>query len=207
MLGRYDLSAIHEAGSRNFSVWEIILHPYWRSNEKSFEADVAVVVLEQKVEFSDVIKPVNLPKANDYNEPVGCGVVVGWRKRNKFGYIRDTFPKELTIPIVKASHCQSIFPQLIEFASDSSFCGGYKNSSSSMCLGDTSSGIYFKDSTEESWNVGGFISATPLDKHDCDINKYSLYTNLARFTDWINTTIHQTMDIVWKPVNFTCSES
>lgn len=54
-LGKYDLTDRNEEGSVNFSVAQIIIHPDWDFETFKYDADLAVVVLKEKVEFSDSI--------------------------------------------------------------------------------------------------------------------------------------------------------
>lgn len=58
------------------------------------------------------------------------------------------------------------------------------NKGKAPCLGDSGDGFYVKDAT--TWTVKGIVSSSLLtQRHDCDTNVFSLYTNVAKFSDWI----------------------
>jgi secreted trypsin-like serine protease len=109
------------------------------------------------------------------------------------------------IPAINSSHCYTTFTILAAVSSNRAFCGGYEDSGKSPCLGDSGGGFYQLDSASSLWNVRGIVSASIYNfDYGCDINKYSIYTNVARFFDWIIETAKQTVQINWKSVKFDC---
>lgn len=205
LLGRYNLNVADEHGSRNSSISEIIIHPDWNHNNNNFDADIAIVIMSDAVEFSDQIQPVCLPVPR-FTEVVGVGTVVGWGKSAQTEYNQqDPKPTQLDIPAVNASYCYPRFPDLADASSHRAFCGGFDNEGKGPCLGDSGGGFYLKDAATSSWAVAGIISASIVDlDHGCDINKFSLYTSVARFSDWIMEIITGTKMIEWNFVEFIC---
>lgn len=204
-IGKHDLNVTSEFGSILSLVWEIVLHPEWNFNEEKFDADIAVVVLFTPIEFNRQIQPVCLPKAS-FDEVVGTGFVVGWGRSENTGYNRhESTPSQLKIPAINSSHCYTTFYILGSFSSNRAFCGGYENQGKAPCLGDSGGGFYFQDSLSKSWNVRGIVSAAMVDfDRGCDINKFSIYTNVARFVDWIGETMLKSKEISWKYIEFKC---
>lgn len=192
-LGKYDLSVHNELGSQKRNVSEIILHPDWDYNEVKYDADIAIVVMKTSVEFSDTIQPICLPhQSND--EVSGYGTIVGWGVIKHFDWEeRDQkhvdISNKLLIPAISASDCFSAIPEIKEFSSNRSFCGGYINQTKSVCSGDAGGGFFVKSLTG-SWEVRGIISAAVSDAfRNCNADAYSIFTNVATFGDWIKNTI------------------
>lgn len=202
LIGKYDLNVTDEFGSKSSLVSDIILHPDWKWNEEKFDADISVVILMEKVVFSRQIQPVCLPKPS-YDEVTGNGFVVGWGKSENTGYNRydyESRPNELRIPAVNASHCYTTFFILGAFSSNRAFCGGYENRGRAPCLGDSGGGFYMRD---KSWKIRGIVSASIVDLDTgCDIYKFSLYTNVAKFIIWIKKSMKTAREIT--TVEFKC---
>lgn len=207
LLGKHDFTVANEFGSKISLVWEIILHPDWDFNNEKFDADISVVVLVDRVEFSDQVQRVCLPQL-DFTEVSGQGTVVGWGKSetslSHFGDHSST-PIELVIPAINSSHCYTTFYKLAIVSSNRMFCGGFEDQEKAPCLGDSGSGFYHTDGS--SWKVRGIVSASIIDyDFGCDVNKFSLYTNVAWFTEWITTVMKETTQVSWKSVEFICVE-
>jgi enterokinase len=202
-IGKYDLSVTNEYGSKNSVINDIVLHPDWNFNHQRFDADISIVVLQRRIEFSQQIQPICIPEEN-YDEVRGYGTVVGWGKSQVLGKY-DMIPKELVIPAVNSSHCYTTFSLLSAVSSNRAFCGGYENEGRSPCLGDSGGGFYSFDRMFSSWKVRGIVSASLVDlDYGCDVNKFSLYTNVARFTSWINKTVEETQEVSYQYINYSC---
>lgn len=61
-VGHSDLSKLSSVDY--LSVKEFIVHPDWNSMTKSYDADIAIVVLENNLVFSNKVQPSCLPKDN-----------------------------------------------------------------------------------------------------------------------------------------------
>lgn len=204
LLGKFDLDVPNESGSQTSLIWDIILHPDWNFNEEKFDADISIAVLTEATQLTNRIHPACLPLPN-YEEFNAEGTVVGWGKSNSFSHY-DSKPNKLVVPAVNSSHCYTTFYRLGSVSSDRLFCGGYDNQGKAPCLGDSGGGFYHRDpQSRTSWIVGGIVSASLIDFDiGCDINKYSLYTNVARFANWIFNEMEQTKVIIWNYVEFNC---
>lgn len=208
-VGRFNLSDSSEENCVDSLVWDTIIHPYWDSNSLSYDSDIAIVVLKNSVEFSDKIQPVCLPQLS-FEDVVGLGTIVGWGK-SELSAIRyeehDQTPSKLFIPAINASHCYTTFPLLAKHSSNGIFCGGYENKGKGPCLGDSGGGFYMQDQPSDPWNIRGIVCGSLANaKYGCDINKFQLYTNVARFVNWIEQTMDESTEILWQLVNFNCSE-
>ena len=74
-LGAYNIDERIEMGIERRHVDDTRLHPYWESSSEKYDADLAILVLSQTVEFTKNIRPVCMPE-ND--PPVDVlGSIVG----------------------------------------------------------------------------------------------------------------------------------
>ncbi|CRK96186.1 CLUMA_CG009615, isoform A [Clunio marinus] len=200
-LGKFNLSVQNESNSKKYLIWELILHPDWDFNHEKFDADLSIAVTKQSIQFSNYIRPVCLPSLS-YDEINGIGSVVGWGKSSEYE-LHAIVPSKLNLPAINASHCYTKFPELAAFSSNRAFCGGFENEGRSPCLGDSGGGFYFD--VNDIWIIRGVISASSFDPiTGCDVNKFSIYTNIPRFVDWITTTMSDTKEIKWIDWMFTC---
>lgn len=204
MLGRFNLNDTSENGSVTSMVMEIRIHDEWSRHDASLHSDLAIVVMTDSVKFSDTIQPVSLPEQS-YNNPEqkykefnGVGNVVGWG-RSEFKELDD-------VSAIKDFFCFLNFKTVERHAGeiDRFFCAGNENKSKE-CAFDRGGGFYHKNSPKSPWLVNGVASGPDVDpEHGCEINKYQLYTNVARYIDWITKVMKETKETVWKYVDFNC---
>jgi secreted trypsin-like serine protease len=205
MLGKHNLSNYNENHSQNVSVREIILHPNWQWNveiEESYNSDIAVVLLKENVVFSSHIQPVCLPQQS-FLDVTESGIVVGWGKakhsENPKKYTK--LPSELEVPIINSTHCLTISQKL----SNLTFCGSYKNEQKTLCTRDSGGGFHSLEVTTDLFEIRGIVSSTISNQQgQCDINAYQLFTNVARFTDWIEKVVKETKNVPQEFVVFKC---
>lgn len=181
---------------------EIIIHPDWNYKTYSFDADLAIVVLDETIEYDEFIQSICLPDLST-GDILGNGTIVGWGKSEKNSY--ELTPSMLQVPIIPASCCYPKYPKLAEFSSCRMFCGGYEKEQKAPCYGDSGSG-FFMLAENEVWIIQGIVSGSLFaEKYGCDINAYQLYTNVARFTDWIKTKMAENKTVVWEYKTFYCT--
>lgn len=74
-LGRYNISRRVELGSETRGLKEIKVHPGWNPREPKYEGDLAVLMLDREVQFSELIQPVCLTVEHEISE-LEAGYVV-----------------------------------------------------------------------------------------------------------------------------------
>jgi secreted trypsin-like serine protease len=191
ILGRHNLNNDNEAGSISSPVREIIIHPYWNAFNGKYDNDISVVILKDSVEFNLWIRPVCIPEQSDA-DVVGIGTVISWGQTEKFGPTHSSTPKQLELPVVRASYCYTRYPYLAFVSSEKNFCAGFENKGKGTCLGDSGSGLYFHDLSQSPWIVRGIVSGSLTDNDgQCDVNAFQLYTDVARFAEWIGKVIEK----------------
>lgn len=75
LLGVYNLDVKIERGTQQRDVEEIYLHPDWKAFNDKYDADIAIFVLNDIVEFTKYIRPICIP---DDDLPIDAtGSIVG----------------------------------------------------------------------------------------------------------------------------------
>lgn len=67
-LGRHNIDLPHEKGSTTREVREIVIHPDWKYYSVKWDADIAILLLDEPVRFSQMIQPSCLPEIGDTSE-------------------------------------------------------------------------------------------------------------------------------------------
>jgi secreted trypsin-like serine protease len=144
------------------------------------------------------------------------GTVVGWgisEHSEAVGEEIDSTPNELKAPAVNNSVCFSTDADTLEIiSSPRTFCAGFVNENKSACRGDSGGGFYLKNLSTKLFSLQGIVSASANDpdrysNRGCDINVFSLYTNVAKFIDWIKKEMKTSEEIEWKEVEFECQQN
>lgn len=202
LLGKFNLTVGNETDSKSHFVSEIAIHPDWNFAHDKFDADIAILVLAEAAGFNSLIRTVCLPSKID-GDASGTGTVVGWSAKTSNNDMKPTpTPFELQQPVVDAGTCYPTVFKLSRYSSARMFCGGFLNQSTSTCSGDSGGGFYFFDGWV--WTIRGIACGGLRSLRGCDLNAYSLYTNVAKFRDWISEKIDKTMG--WMKVEFQCTK-
>lgn len=102
------------------NVAEILVHPKWDVYSDEYDSDIAILVLNDTVTFTNFIQPICMPGdvAIDGIE----GAIVGWGiARN--GTIAET-PQHSVTKVLNDSYCWKMDPPMVTFSSSNTFCGG-----------------------------------------------------------------------------------
>ena len=205
IVGKRNLNVKDEIGSVTHKVWTIIVHPDWDPTIFSFDADLALVVLKEPVALlKNVIQLINLSRMSE--KLSGEGTVVAFERSAEIGYDYENTPSMIELPVVSQSECFEASKDLQATASNRIFCAGYFYQSKDFCVGDSGSGFYRFDEVNRHYELAGIVSASVRDPYRlCKIHTYSIFTDIAKFTRWIDQNMEQTKEIIWKNVNFYCN--
>lgn len=185
LVGKYNFSDKYEINSKSRLVQEIVIYPDWKYDQDSYDADIAILVLEDATTFNQFVQPVCLPSKSD-NVVTGRGVVVGWHVKDP-SYRDDNYlvSFELKSPVVDDQSCFEAFPRLMTFSSSRTICSGYVRQRKGAPLESAGGGFHFLD-RNSTWTIRGIVSAGLKDViFGANLNAYSLNTNVAEFRDWI----------------------
>lgn len=201
-LGKYSLTKDDEIGSTIHPVIsEIIIHPDWKYDQDSYDADIAILklFLLNAIDFNSFVRPICLPEQMDL-VVTGNGTTVGWSKSAKSNDVNESTPSAVEQPVVDGNTCYTTDYNLAKYSSSRMFCGGSVSQGEASCSAD-SGGFYFLDE-RSIWTIRGISSGGVKDAAGkCEASAHTLHTNVAKFSDWI---LDKTTD--WTKAKFKCSK-
>lgn len=187
-LGRDKLLNFEEAGSVNRYVGRYILHPdYSNNSQTNGDADLAIIILQNSVEYTTVIKPICLWSGPTSLQFVvnRLGIVVGWG-RDEYGHKHVDRPRKINTPIISQETCLRSKDQFIKLTSNRTFCAGSKDGTG-PCNGDSGSALILYEYDVDRYFIRGIVSRSFRDKSimSCDLSQYVVYVDVAKYLDWI----------------------
>uniref|UniRef100_A0A182STS5 Peptidase S1 domain-containing protein n=1 Tax=Anopheles maculatus TaxID=74869 RepID=A0A182STS5_9DIPT len=189
-VGRNQLS---EASTRSqeHQAEQLIIHPGFSPN--SVADDIALIKLATEITMTRYIQPVCLWNMEPNQELIvgKNGTVVGFGL-TEHDRVSD-YLRQAAIEVVDSWDCiesdREVYGATLTAGM---FCGGGK-AGVSVCNGDSGGGIFFEFS--DSWYVRGVVSFMPLRENIglCDGTKYTVFTDVAKYRDWIAQFINPTL--------------
>ncbi|KAJ6635913.1 Serine protease gd [Pseudolycoriella hygida] len=157
-LGRFNILNWGETGSKTAEVQQIIIHNDYMKQESSYDADIAVVIMREKVQYTEYIRPICLWEGTD-----GLNSVEG-----QFG----------------TEECLRSSDTYRYITSDRTFCAGGRDGRG-PCNGDSGGG--FALNINNKWMLRGLVSAALADPivNTCNLGEYVVFTDAAKFVSWI----------------------
>lgn len=112
------------------------------------------------------------------------GLVVGFGKSEDETKEHENIAKFLEAPIHKNEDCFLVNRELTTISSKNTFCAG-TGRGQGVCSGDSGSGLVVKQNGY--YYLRGVVSSSLKNgKYGCDVNSYAVFTDVLKFTDWIN---------------------
>ncbi|XP_059931376.1 transmembrane protease serine 5 [Gadus macrocephalus] len=148
-------------------------------NHRSHDSDIALMKLRTPLNFSDIIRPVCLPKYNfDFPGGTQCWIS-GWGYTQPDNvYIPDTL-KEAAVPLISTKRCNSSCMYDGEITARM-LCAGYSEGKVDACQGDSGGPLVCQD--EGVWRLVGVVS---WGTGCAEPNHPGVYTKVAEFLGWI----------------------
>ncbi|XP_046416377.1 serine protease gd isoform X1 [Neodiprion pinetum] len=187
VVGRYRLRNWAEKTSVTYEVSEFALHSEYGRRGALFDSDLAVITLMETVTFGNLILPICLWAGPTQIESVvgKTGFVVGWG-RDELGNPVTAEPRMARVPIVSQEDCLRSNSDFAQITSNRTFCGGSQDGSG-PCNGDSGGGLVLYDSHKQRYHLRGVVSLSLLDRDTgaCDLSQYVVYTDVAKYLNWI----------------------
>lgn len=194
--GRHDIKDWAEDNIVLSDVDEIVLHPDYLNHRstKIFDADIAIVITKDFIEFNSVIKPICLwpAEVDSTLSIVGMnGTLVGWGQPHE--NLQTNVPRRLSMPVVRDQFCFPSERSSHDTDADQSiktvFCAGNAQAGNAPCAGDSGSG--FAIHANGAWFLRGLVSAALGDPilNRCDLNTYVIFTDISHYSAWIDNYI------------------
>ena len=198
-IGGYDLSSAATAGTA-VAVDRILVHPGY--NPATYDQDLALLHLVTP-QSSQTLAPISYSAMNSLAAGTSL-TVMGW------GATRATMPydypdilRQVTVPLVADSVCQSSYPGEI---SENMFCAGVMTGGKDSCYGDSGGPLIQGDNAGSalqvgvvSWGDGCAVAGSP-----------GVYTRLANYLDWLtqhesHLSMNTYTDLGYLPVGYSGS--
>jgi secreted trypsin-like serine protease len=155
----------------------IRIHPDWDIRAQKYDADIAVLVVKNKITFGTFVQPACLPEptTNVFNTR---GTIVGYGASENSTKTNENRPKFVEIPSIDNEKCLFEHLSFHFFGSYRSFCAGEWGKKA--CQGDSGGGFYVQN--DNSYTVSGIVSAG---FPNCSASPYAMFTNVPKFVEWI----------------------
>lgn len=188
--GVYSLKQV-TPGIQVSAVSNIHMHPDWNpeANEiKKYDADIAVLILDNPVFYTPFVQPICLVprELESVIAFISPGIVAGYGKSENRDKQHEDVAKVLEMPIeYNQFGCVNKYPDLFHLVSERTFCAGYGNGTG-VCKGDSGGGLLVK--YQGAYYLRGIVSSSAYDHNrNCDVYQYSVFTDVLKYTDWINS--------------------
>lgn len=182
-----DFTAVES--SLSFNVKEIIyVKDKYADYSNNYLGDIALLILDPMIEFRSGISPICIPyglELEDKIVPVGWeGIIAGFGRTSNNGLISERL-KSIELPAVERNHCKQ--ETGLPLTSDK-FCAGYLNQGISVCEGDSGGGwVHAKvENGRKIHYLRGIVSTGVNKDNSCDNNKYSTFTNILHYDEFIS---------------------
>ncbi|XP_046935305.1 kallikrein-5 [Lynx rufus] len=172
-LGHHSLSPVYESGQQMFQGIKTIPHPGY--SHPGHSNDLMLIKLNRRIRETQYVKPINI-SSRCPSAGTRC-LVSGWGTTSSPSI---KFPKVLqclNITVLSIDRCKEAYPRQID---STMFCAGDKAGRDS-CQGDSGGPVVCNGSLQGLVSWGDFPCAQP--------DRPGVYTNLCRFTKWIQDTI------------------
>ncbi|XP_051778724.1 ovochymase-2 isoform X1 [Erpetoichthys calabaricus] len=165
-----------DASEQKRSVKKVIIHP--RYNDSTLDYDLALLLLEDALQYNKNVRPVCLPHANWTLEPGKICTVTGWGSATTDGKMNEKL-QQLNVPILSPESCATYYPEV----TDRMFCAGFTlQEGKDTCTGDSGGPLVCQSQEKRyflcgitSWGAGCGNSPKP-----------GVYTFVLHFTEWIH---------------------
>ncbi|NP_001166063.1 serine protease [Nasonia vitripennis] len=166
----------------HYSIKKIYIHPKY--NHSGFENDVALLKLDEEVEFTDAIQPICLPiqsrRINRKNFVGESAFVAGWGAL-EFDGTQSNGLREAELRVIRNDKCQNDL-RLMNITSNV-ICAG--NEKKSPCQGDSGGPLMYRDGSI--YYLIGIVS----NGYRCGSgNTPAIFMRATSFTDYILANMH-----------------
>ncbi|CAK8694597.1 unnamed protein product [Clavelina lepadiformis] len=163
--------------------------------------DIALIELNQTVEFNDAISPICLPCGEVPQEGDKCWAT-GFGRTERSGRNAAPALKEVDVPIAPFDECRENYKTIEDLHPNRMLCAGYKAGGKDACVGDSGGPLACqrKDSCE--WYLSG---VTSFGRNCGEAKFYGVYTNVVNYEAWIRQTMGEDSENLCQKIYNPCS--
>lgn len=168
-----------------------IPHPDYNPQALEQYNDIALLRLDRRVEYTDFIKPICLPRTPELmvRETVGQKFqVAGWGRTATARY--STVKQKVGVDGIGLQQCNTVYQQERVTLIERQLCAGGLAGKDS-CQGDSGGPLMgvSQNANVQFWYLVGLVSFGPT---PCGQEGWpGVYTNVAKYVDWIEATLEQ----------------
>lgn len=186
-LGKHDTSTISEDGSTWRKTTQYVVHPNY--DDALIMNDIAIVILDEAVTFTEAIRPICLPPADGLSLDDKAVTASGWGATSYGGYEADIL-QEVALTVQSNSDCEDDWQKKFNddyfFIFDSQLCA--MKPGKDTCSGDSGGPLIYKGEDDESWVLVGITSFG----YKCaDPDVAGVYTRVSKYIGWINKQVEE----------------
>jgi hypothetical protein len=137
VVGKYNIEKNFEQDSLPVRVKELIIHKAWKQHLNSYDGDIAILLLEENVNFKRNVQPICLPPLEWKTKALEKGMIVGWGFSEKSDRTKvEVVPRKTQINAPPTNEqCFLTYKELLDLSSSKTFCAGGNNTG--PCKGDS----------------------------------------------------------------------
>ncbi|KAH3869718.1 transmembrane protease serine 9-like [Dreissena polymorpha] len=169
--------ATKDSTEQSSNIRRLVLHPGF--DNVTLLGDIAILELEDPVNFTSYVSPVCLPRGTGQVVPLGTYCYIsGWGETQ--GSSNANVLNQATVPILHDYWCARADWYGAKFLYQATFCAGFKSGARDSCSGDSGGPLVCK--ADGRWYVQGVTSwgygcAQPMFP--------GIYTDVSVYGDWI----------------------
>ncbi|XP_066958479.1 trypsin-1-like [Macrobrachium rosenbergii] len=172
-IGEYDFSRTDDSPHVERRISSFRLHSNF--NARTFDNDIAVLVLESPVTFNDYIRPICLPPANEAFTGA-MATVAGWGATSYQGPVSNVL-QQVRVPVWSNADCNNAYEQPIN---DNMVCAANPRGGQDSCQDDSGGPLMVH--VNGKWVVIGLVS---FGTRCAEPGTPGVYTRVNTFLDWI----------------------
>ncbi|XP_022904920.1 trypsin-1-like [Onthophagus taurus] len=145
----------------------------------TYNNDIALLKLDERVAFGDLLRPVCLPRRGE-TFTGKIGTVVGWGATESHGSVSNKL-REVKVPILSLNECRSTAYNR-DRITENMLCAGYPKGMKDSCQGDSGGPLHVPEGRRH--EVVGIVSWG----EGCALKDYpGVYTRVNRYITWIES--------------------
>jgi len=153
------------------------VHPQWNPNSIQ-KYDIAILELEEDIEFNDAIQPICLPSPTQRWGKSTNYLVTGWGTTRESGSSSKVL-MQVIVPYITQKTCKSLLGSSSVHCAV--ICAGYLEGGKDSCQGDSGGPLAVK--IDGKWTLAGVVSWG----YGCARAKQpGVYTNVVKYRDFID---------------------
>ncbi|XP_029283462.1 enteropeptidase-like, partial [Cottoperca gobio] len=178
VFGLHSQSDSNSVGVQTRLVDRIIINRKY--NRRTKDADIAMMHLQQPINFTQFIQPLCLPaEGQNFTAGTKCWIA-GWGRDAEQGYLLDVL-QEAEVPLVVQDQCERQLPEYTIISS--MLCAGYPEGGVDSCKGDSGGPLMCLN--DGHWTL---IGVTSFGIGCGRPQRPGVYTKVSAFTSWVALT-------------------